>query len=159
MSTAQCNYIHSDRQPQTTWCSLPPPSPFFLMCMVASPFHPDKVQAVVYQHSLRHHATMDPLETRKGVLDQSGPALRLEEQCVVKSTETKFSYLDTLKQMFLAVCRYPCRDKNKAISYYCNLGTCFDLSLKSKKRPRHVNNILSLKRRFRQTPARMKYPW
>ncbi|EXA53865.1 hypothetical protein FOQG_07875 [Fusarium oxysporum f. sp. raphani 54005] len=76
MSTAQCNYIHSDRQPQTTWCSLPPP-PFFLMCMVASPFHPDKVQAVVYQHSLRHHATMDPLETRKGVLDQSGPALRV----------------------------------------------------------------------------------
>ncbi|EWZ88551.1 hypothetical protein FOWG_08493 [Fusarium oxysporum f. sp. lycopersici MN25] len=100
MSTAQCNYIHSvilfsanlthniacvnypfqDRQPQTTWCSLPPPPPpppFFLMCMVASPFHPDKVQAVVYQHSLRHHATMDPLGTRKGVLDQSGPALRV----------------------------------------------------------------------------------
>ncbi|EXM10453.1 hypothetical protein FOIG_00548 [Fusarium odoratissimum NRRL 54006] len=76
MSTAQCNYIRSDRQPQTTWCSLPPP-PSFLMCMVASPFHPDKVQAVVYQHSLRHHATMDPLETRKGVLDQSGPALRV----------------------------------------------------------------------------------
>lgn len=96
------------------------------MCMVASPFHIDKAQAVVYTHqpSLRHRATSmvawkQGKEHSINQADVEGAPCQLCSSVPMygivaaggamgrkESTETNSSYLDILKQMFLAVCRY-----------------------------------------------------